>query len=437
MKSMKWLKIFLIVALLLCISIVGFSADKTLNIMSTQTDILQKEAQNKIAREFESKHPGVQVSIEYMPWKDVYAKVITGYKAGTLPEVATPDPTPLMTFAAKGLILPLDDVIEEIGKEDFLPQGLQQCEYQGHYYAVPYRLQSTALYYRKDLLKEKSLNPPTNWDEWLEVSKALTEDTNGDGVIDRWGCALPYGRTGWTDTHLYYMMWQLGGAMFDENNNVVFNSPEVREAMEFFKKMFPYSPKGCETYSYYDSISAFTTGKAAMTVYYGRIIGTLVHDAPELKDKVGAVLIPIPKGGKRVYSIGAGMFTVFKDSKYPDLGKEFIKDFMNSKYFADFCNATPLHAIPSRKSTAESEEFKKNEIIKAYPDILKVLQESIKYSVPEARGPDGVLNVHVAEIRDSHVFEDAIQRIVLYNEPIEDAFKQVEDKMKKILKAVE
>jgi len=436
---MKWFRVFLITILFLsACSIISFSENKTITFISTQTDLKQKEVQELIAKEFESNNPGIKVNVEYLSWSDVYAKVITGYKVGALPEVSTPDPSPLFTFAARGLLLPLDDVLEEIGLEDFYMEGLQQSEYQGHYYGVPYRLQAMVLYYRKDLFKEKNLNPPTTWNEWLEAARILTEDTDGDGVIDRWGCVLPYGRTGWTDTQLLYLTWMQGGSFFDESNNITFNTPQVRTGLEFLKKMFPYSPIGSETYTYYDSINAFITGKAAMSVYYGRLIPTMLQDAPELKDKVGAVLIPIPEeGGKRVFSIGAGMLTVFKDSKYPDLGKEFVKSFLNSKYFADFCNATPLHAIPARKSTADSASFRDNEVIKAYPEILETLQEALGYSVSEAKETDGILNPYWGEIRDSSVFQDAIQKVVLLDEPIEDVVKWVEDTVKEMQKSLQ
>ena len=173
-----------------------------------------------------------------------------------------------------------------------------------------------------------------------------------------------------------------------------------------------------------------------MSVYYGRLIPNMLSNAPELKDKVGAVLIPIPKNGKRIYPIGGGMLAVFKDSKYRDLGKEFVKSFMSSKHFADFCNATPIHAIPSRKNVSESEEFKKNEIIAAYPEILKLSLESIKYSVPAGIGPDGVLNVNIGEIRGSFIIEDAIQKVVLYNESVEDVAKWAENELKKVMEGI-
>jgi len=113
---MKWFRVFLITILFLsACSIISFSENKTITFISTQTDLKQKEVQELIAKEFESNNPGIKVNVEYLSWSDVYAKVITGYKVGALPEVSTPDPSPLFTFAARGLLLPLDDVLEEIG----------------------------------------------------------------------------------------------------------------------------------------------------------------------------------------------------------------------------------------------------------------------------------------------------------------------------------
>src|SRR5690606_29147529 len=48
----------------------------------------------------------------------------------------------------------------------------------------------TGLLYRTDLFEEAGLTPPETWDEFIEVAKKLTVDTDGDGSIDRWGFAM-------------------------------------------------------------------------------------------------------------------------------------------------------------------------------------------------------------------------------------------------------
>jgi len=427
---MKWQKIGLI-GFAFCFLTGGVVSAQEISVWSTQTDPPQIEAQKKIAKEFEGFNPGIKVNMEFLPWKDVYTKTVAAGAAGVLPEVSTPDPTPLMAFAAKGMLEPLDDVIQDLGRADFFPQALSLTQYQGHDYSVPYRLQAMVLFYRKDLLDQKKIKIPTNWKEWLDAAKLLTEDTNGDGVIDRWGCVLPYGRTSWTDSILFMLIWQNGGSIFDEKNQVTFNTPAVHEALEYYKKMFPYSPKGSEAYSYNDSINAFITGKAAMSVYYGRLVSRLAKDAPQLKDKFGAALIPSEK--KVAYPIGGGCLSVFKRSKHPELGKKFIKHFMQSKHFAEFVNATPLHAIPSRKSIAQSKEFRNNELITAFPEIYDTLMKSISFSYSQMSGPNNIPNMWLGEIAGANVFSDTVQRVVLKNEPPKDAAAWAAKRMEEIL----
>lgn len=63
-------------------------------------------------------------------------------------------------------------------------------KYDGKICVIPYNISTPIMYYNKDLFKASGLDPdspPTTWDELLEVAKAITKDTDGDGVEDIWG----------------------------------------------------------------------------------------------------------------------------------------------------------------------------------------------------------------------------------------------------------
>lgn len=74
--------------------------------------------------------------------------------------------------------------------DDFYAGIWDYAKYDGKICVVPYNISTPVMYYNKDLFREAGLDPdspPTTWDELLETAKAITKDTDGDGVMDVWG----------------------------------------------------------------------------------------------------------------------------------------------------------------------------------------------------------------------------------------------------------
>ena len=73
------------------------------------------------------------------------------------------------------------------------------------YYAFPYALVTTCLFYNMDMFDEAGLTYPNSdwtWNDFLKAAKALTKDTNKDGTIDQWGYFF-YGRYAHVESWVY------------------------------------------------------------------------------------------------------------------------------------------------------------------------------------------------------------------------------------------
>jgi multiple sugar transport system substrate-binding protein len=70
--------------------------------------------------------------------------------------------------------------------------------------------------YNKDMFEAAGLDPdafPTTWEELEEVAKALTVDTDGDGVIDQYGLGWPLGNEGNAVVRFYQLTYNFGGSI--------------------------------------------------------------------------------------------------------------------------------------------------------------------------------------------------------------------------------
>ncbi|MCK5199245.1 MAG: ABC transporter substrate-binding protein, partial [Spirochaetales bacterium] len=109
-------------------------------------------------------------------------------------------------------------------------------KYDGKISVVPYNISTPIMYYNKDLFKASGLDPdspPTTWDELLEVAKAITKDTDGDGVEDIWGYNVK-------DTKWLFkaFLMQNGNEIIDiDNNEPLFTERSGIETAEFWKKL--------------------------------------------------------------------------------------------------------------------------------------------------------------------------------------------------------
>src|SRR5689334_2096716 len=90
-------------------------------------------------------------------------------------------------YAAKDILLPLDDILEhdrDVSASDFYPQLVDGMRYNGKTLGLPTDFSPIVILYNQDLFDRFGVAyPATNWttDEFLETAKRLTGDTDGDG----------------------------------------------------------------------------------------------------------------------------------------------------------------------------------------------------------------------------------------------------------------
>jgi multiple sugar transport system substrate-binding protein len=155
-------------------------------------------------RGFEAAHPGVRIVNDPVSNSSEYReKVLTSIGAGSPPDVFLLDGIDVAAFAQRDVVLDLQPFAERVGVQEglFFPQVLEPFRAGGKLVAFPKGFTPMVYYYNRALFTNAGLDPPKHgWtqDEFLSTVRALTRDTDGDGVVDQWGTVL--------DRHLY--AWQ-------------------------------------------------------------------------------------------------------------------------------------------------------------------------------------------------------------------------------------
>jgi multiple sugar transport system substrate-binding protein len=161
------------------------------------------------AGEFKSK-TGIEVEYNEFPFFDMYEKQYTEAAAQTgAYDTAMVDHEGIPTLRESGAMLPLNDFIKrdfgdvEKWKASMYPV-INVCEdAEGNILFIPFHANEEYIAYQENLFNDPAekeafkaeygydLQPPTSYQQLIDIAKFFTRDTNNDGEIDLWG--MTYG----------------------------------------------------------------------------------------------------------------------------------------------------------------------------------------------------------------------------------------------------
>jgi multiple sugar transport system substrate-binding protein len=188
----------------------------TLNVLWENWGEIYNNLMTVIGEEFTATNPSVALEWNFDP--DWVTKLTTLIAANTLPDVTLMRSGPLATFAAKGTLMPLDDLVREAGvkREDFVTPLWDSAIYDGKLYALPGGADYWAMFYSKDVYREVGLDPErpaTTLDELLAHSREILQ-TDPAGDIQRIG----YNPSSW-----HFQQWAFihGGQFYDASSGKI------------------------------------------------------------------------------------------------------------------------------------------------------------------------------------------------------------------------
>ncbi|HQY92087.1 extracellular solute-binding protein [Caldilinea sp.] len=271
---------------------------------------------------------GAKVTLDELGYVDLYQKLIADFVGHTGNyDLMTVDIVWSGEFGQNLYTLPLDDFMArdeaELQLDDILPVAWTLGEWQGTHVAYPLAGYANVLNYRKDLLEQAGIQPPTTQEELTAAAQALT---NADAGV--YGIAL-LGAKG-PAVAQDYMAWvqQYGGRLLDDEGNPTLNTPENVEILQHFGDLFSYAPAGAMDYWWDQRETAFRSGNVALME--GWSIARAGYENPDISSVAGNVdltVAPVKAGMEPQFGFGGWGIGINADStpEQQECAWQFIK----------------------------------------------------------------------------------------------------------------
>ncbi|CAN5550988.1 sugar ABC transporter substrate-binding protein [soil metagenome] len=391
-------------------------------------EVLVSEIQRCAAEQDE-----VSVTTESVALDTMYPRLATALKDDEMPNVLTTVESVAAFLHDKNVLVPVDDVIDEHGREDFIPSFLTVVSADDQTWAVPDWALHHAIWYRKDLFAAAGVTTlPTTWDELAEVSAKLTVDTNGDGTIDQYGFGVPWGAKFFgAQQSLFDVLYARGVTVFDpETGDYVFGDQldEATEALQYMLDLYhSSSPEASIDWSLVDIRPALLNGQIAAGPEWGGVVKQAQTERPELLPELGVFPFPGERGAA-VASLGGGFFQMISDgdAREVDASKALVSCLLDPESVALRSGARAPFALPATLSAYEADAFLDNEIVQQFsPEIATIRDEVIDSW--QRYGLEAGLNPVSSVMESTSVINELMQKAALGQIDAREAIDQLND----------
>lgn len=201
-------------------------------------------------------------------------------------------------YLGAGWVRYLDDLVNDptlttpdLDLDDFFGGAIGTFQTPEGLVGLPLQIESSLLFYRKDLFEQAGLaGPPATLEELREYAERLDSD-------DVAGFAMR-GRGAAATSQIVNLLYSFGGQWMNEDGSSALASPESVQALEFYADLLrSYGPPGPANLHWAEVMGLYAQGQAAM-VFDANVFRSIVEDPEQtvglVRENTGYA--PLPEG---------------------------------------------------------------------------------------------------------------------------------------------
>ncbi len=255
--------------------------------------------------------------------------------------------------------------------------------------------------------------PVSSWVQGIWVNEAI---------------ALPTSDSAFTEQVFSQFALSNGANVFDGNKGITVDTPEMKEALEYYKSLAAFSMPGSTEVA--DVNDAFVGKHAPMAMYSTYILGN-VKDAGFADDLT--LVLPNRKteaayGCITVLGIAAGM-----DEERTEAAKKFVSFMLEDENNVDWLNMAPGGVQPVIKSVDEMPEYTDLEARKAYVHMKEEIGNAVA-NLQLFGAVDGKNFTEMGDVTNTGVISKMVNNVVVQNADVAAELSTAQAAVEKLMK---
>lgn len=339
----------LVLALVMVLSMASFAqAEETVTIKiasAMASENPEGGLEQELMDAYMALHPNVKIERISMPAPEVAKQIVNLAHNEDLPDMFFVPNDFMPTLYDLDIVADLETLLGEEWLAGYNQTLLKDAKVNGKMVTIPWYASPYAVIYRLDWFEELGLKTPETWEEFVEVAKKLTRDTDGDGTIDKYAFSMVGARNNSGEQRFVLFTKSFGTDEIYQDADGKWVTDITKDGFKNGLKTFTdlYTvhgvvPAGPTEVDYNASMQLFTSEVTGMILSGPHSLGFITKTNPELDGKLGS--FPVPMGTNHASISGIGGYTICASSKHQEICADYMK-FITS----------PENAIPFGKAT--------------------------------------------------------------------------------------
>jgi len=334
---------------------------RTLSLLTIEPHAL---AAKQLAHDFKVA-TGVQVNWTPIPYDQVQNKALGDVQSGAgRYDVFDYWYTTLGALVHQNVLEDLTDFIQqnpEIHASDFIGSIYDPYTlHGGRRYGLPFDGDTHVLFWNQDLLDASNLQPPTTWEEYLQVAHKISTAGNG-----RYYGAVLLGQQAPIIIGSSYAnrLAGFGGRFLTPQGRPALNDQAAIDAAQAMLDVEPYALPTPFKVAFDAALQAFLQGQVAMMEFWTDLGVFADHGTPQIPTRIKGRwgVSSLPVGGanpKPVAALNAGFgMGVSRASRNKDLAKRFVAFATGAPINRELITTPGTGIDPTRKSTLNAPAY--------------------------------------------------------------------------------
>ncbi|SNZ12452.1 carbohydrate ABC transporter substrate-binding protein, CUT1 family [Natronoarchaeum philippinense] len=359
---------------------------------------------------------------------DLPTQISSARASGTLPAFGEWGLDPMQNLGSEGLLSTesAQAVVESIGRDDFADGAISLAtSSDGNLLAVPAHGWVQGFWYRQSAFDDAGLSAPTTWDSILEAAETLHDPDN-----DQYGIVVGSDETPFARQCFTPYARSNGARVLNADGEIVFDSQEMIEALDFYGSLAQYSPPGADTFE--TANNTYLNEQCHMIMYSSYIMGDIASNTDGMAANTS--FAPYIERERRSSFGQLVLFNILDSASDADreTAEAFIEHVLTGEQYVDFLHMAPGGMNPVLSSTAQSEAYRDNETLQAWgQDTLEDISGAFD-NIERFGYVDGQMIPAFGEITNRSLVAQAVRR-VSEGEDAETVATDVADQMRNVI----